>query len=55
MKFAEEKKQWERDKSLFVENEKALKEKQDKFEKELNEKFKEPELQIISPPAHANT
>ena len=38
LKFVEEKKQWEIDISLMVENEKALKEKQAELEKELNEK-----------------
>ena len=55
MKFVEEKKQWERDMSLMVENEKSLKEKKAELEKELNEKGKDLELQIISPPAQVNT
>ena len=49
LKFVEEKKQWERDMSLMVENKKSLKEKQAELEKELNEKGKDPKLQIISP------
>ena len=54
LKFVGEKKQWERDMSLLVENEKYLKKKQVELEKELNEKGKDPELQIISPPAQVN-
>ena len=40
--------------SLFVENEKALKKKQAELEKELNEKEKDPEVQIVQPPAQAS-
>ena len=54
MKFDEDKKQWERDMSLLVENEKDLKKKQEELEKELNEKGKEIELQIISNPTQVN-
>ena len=51
LKFAEEKKQWERDMSLLVESEKTLKWKYDELEKKLQEKEKELESRIIPPSA----
>ena len=51
LKFVEEKKLWEKDMGLLVENVKDLKNKQEEMEKELNQKGKEPGLRIISSPA----
>ena len=42
LKFIEEKREWEKERVLLIENEKALKQKQIELEKEVNEKGKEP-------------
>ena len=49
MKFKEKEKQWQRDMSLIVESEKALKAKSDELEKRLQEKEKELEKGVVPP------
>ena len=54
-KFTEEKKEWEKEKVILIENKKVLKQKHDELEKKIEEKGKEPEVQIISPVVPAQT
>ena len=44
LKFAEEKKEWEKEKLLLTENVKVLKHKNEELEKEIKEKGKEPKV-----------
>ena len=54
LKFSQDKKLWEKDIFLLIENEKTLKRKQEELEKELNENEKDPDIQIFPPLAKAN-
>ena len=54
LKYDEEKKQWEKERVSLAKNIKKLKQKHAELEKEVNEKEREPQVQIIPPPAHAS-
>ena len=54
LNFVEEKKEWEKDNFLLIENEKVLKQNHGVLEKEIEERKKEPEVQIIPPAAQTN-